>query len=559
MKTKLFLSLIAISLGLNAMAADGDKYTMGNLTYTVTSEANHEVSVKASSDLISGDIEIPQYIQPDGGERYQVTSLDRYAFYYCFYVTSISIPESITSINEKAFEYCVTIKSFNIPSSVTSIGEYAFQFCESLSSITIPESVTSIGAWAFQECTSLTSIIIPNSVTSIGNYVFDGCKALNSINIPESITSISNGMFRDCKSLTSVNIPESVTSIGEYAFQSCESLTSINIPESVTSIGYGAFIECISLTSLIIPESVTSIGNGAFYFCTSLTSINIPESVTSIGNHMFDNCTSLTSINIPECLTSIGPSAFSDCSSLTSVNIPETVTSIGNWAFYNCNSLTTLNLPKNVNSLDYGTFQQCSNLETIYNFNPEPQYLDGSTAFSGVPSTATIYVPKQSMDRYLLAYLLAHGWEYFTDFRELDNVVIIPAATSLSLDQGETFQMWAKTHFAYDTETITAEKWESLNPAVATISTDGLVTACNKGETEVKYTVTTLTGTYSTACKITVTDQAGIGDIPADEPATVDAPAEYYTLQGVRVSADNLTPGIYIVRQGNASKKVLVK
>ncbi|MBD5344149.1 MAG: hypothetical protein HDR90_04035 [Bacteroides sp.] len=51
---------------------------------------------------------------------------------------------------------------------------------------------------------------------------------------------------------------------------------------------------------------------------------------------------------------------------------------------------------------------------------------------------------------------------------------------------------------------------------------------------------------------------SGIENITVEEVDS-DATAEYFTLQGVRVNADNLTPGIYIVRQGNTAKKVLVK
>jgi penicillin-binding protein-related factor A (putative recombinase) len=34
---------------------------------------------------------------------------------------------------------------------------------------------------------------------------------------------------------------------------------------------------------------------------------------------------------------------------------------------------------------------------------------------------------------------------------------------------------------------------------------------------------------------------------------------EYYTLQGIKVSVDRLTPGIYIRRQGTKATKILVK
>lgn len=50
-------------------------------------------------------------------------------------------------------------------------------------------------------------------------------------------------------------------------------------------------------------------------------------------------------------------------------------------------------------------------------------------------------------------------------------------------------------------------------------------------------------------------EAAGINAIEADNS---NAPVEYYNLQGVRLSSDNLPAGIYIRRQGNEVKKVYV-
>ena len=41
--------------------------------------------------------------------------------------------------------------------------------------------------------------------------------------------------------------------------------------------------------------------------------------------------------------------------------------------------------------------------------------------------------------------------------------------------------------------------------------------------------------------------------------AGTDATAEYYNLQGIRVAADNLTPGLYIERRGNTARKIIVR
>lgn len=49
-------------------------------------------------------------------------------------------------------------------------------------------------------------------------------------------------------------------------------------------------------------------------------------------------------------------------------------------------------------------------------------------------------------------------------------------------------------------------------------------------------------------------DPSGITDITADE----DAPVEFFNLQGVRLSGD-LTPGLYIRRQGSVATKIAVK
>jgi len=91
------------------------------------------------------------------------------------------IPNSVTSIGSYAFYDCYYLTSVTIPSSVTSIGDWAFAFCNGLTSVTIGNSVTSIGDYAFYDCTNLTSVIIPNSVTSIVNYAFSYCTGLTSV------------------------------------------------------------------------------------------------------------------------------------------------------------------------------------------------------------------------------------------------------------------------------------------------------------------------------------------------------------------------------------------
>lgn len=164
-------------------------------------------------------------------------------------IQRIEIGENI-SIGDSAFYYCYSLANITIPDSVTSIGIYTFFSCYSLASITIPDGVTSIQANAFNECNSLANIAIPDSVTSIGTYAFTSCRSLASISILDGVTSIGYNAFNSCYSLTSILIPDGVTSIEKQEFLNCYNLANITIPNGVTSIGAQAFQNCHSLAKI---------------------------------------------------------------------------------------------------------------------------------------------------------------------------------------------------------------------------------------------------------------------------------------------------------------------
>lgn len=94
--------------------------------------------------------------------------------------------------------------------------------------------------------------------------------------------------------------------------------------------------------------------------------------------------------------------------------------------------------------------------------------------------------------------------------------------------------------------------WSSSDEEVATVDQKGMVTAGTKFGTAI---ITAEYNGVKAECKVDVTEAAGVADIAVE----TEAPVEYYSLQGVRMAAEQLAPGIYIRRQGNKATKIMVR
>lgn len=148
------------------------------------------------------------------------------------------IPNSVTTIGFVAFSSASGLRSIVIPSSVTKIVINPFEGCTNLTSIVVEsgnpiyDSRNSCNAIiktnTNEIITGCKNTVIPNTVTSIGESAFTSC-GLTSIVIPNSVTRIGKGAFYGCIDLATIEIPNSVTSIGEQAFLYCPGLTAITV------------------------------------------------------------------------------------------------------------------------------------------------------------------------------------------------------------------------------------------------------------------------------------------------------------------------------------------
>ena len=297
-----FVSVVLIFFALTGMAQT--TFTVDDLNYQVNPDG---VSVTLTGNVngyeVAGVLNIPESVNYEGVD-YTVTTIGNSAFMYYFYLTSLTIPNTVTTIEDGAFAYCSGFTGdLIIPNSVVTIGASAFFTCYSFDGdLVIGNSVTTIGEYAFDDCNGMHGVLnIPSNVTTIGIDAFRYC-AFSGITVdPESpvfdsrdncnaiIRTETNELVIGCVNTV---IPNTVTSIGENAFCGLDGLTSIDIPNSITSIGAGAFSFCFHLTGdLTIPNSVETIGAGAFFQCEGFDgTLTIGESVKFIGDYAFRQC-----------------------------------------------------------------------------------------------------------------------------------------------------------------------------------------------------------------------------------------------------------------------------
>lgn len=358
--------------------------------------------------------------------------------------------------------------------------------------------------------------------------------------------AFAQGVLRQDGIIYTLYAPEGKSPYAEVSANFLTKETDVVIPASVTkdgveyivtTIGQSAFYQYQSLTSIKLPNTITEIGWEAFYECYFLSSINIPNSVNTISGAAFVAC-GFTSIEIPNSVTKIGSSAFSRCAELTSIEIPNSVTEIEKEAFQYCTGLISIKLSNNLTKIKFGTFEYCSNLTSIEIPNSVTEIEDN--AFGSCHSLTSIKIPSS---------VIAIGRHAFEGCKVLSLIEILNSEISLG---------WEAFLGCFNIRTIyyhTANPEEYSKNLFPNAVYNNATLYVEKGGLEKAY----VTSPWMYFVNINEVDFSGIEYVLVDIDSS--APVQIYNLNGVKVAdtMDNIPAGIYIIRQGNKSKKIIVK
>lgn len=373
------------------------------------------------------------------------------------------------------------------------------------------------------------------------------------------MTSIGAQAFATCDNLTSVTIPESVTDIGDEAFANCRGLTSVTIPESVTDIGVRAFSCCEGLTSVIIPESVTSIAYQAFSDCNNLKCIiDLNPIPTPLGAYVFSGVPTDAVVYVPKGSTKAylyadggdgwkeGWSRFSDFREMGYFEISIIEATL---ALYEGESAELTVAVGKDEDVIVGEHKWESS-------NPEVATVDDGKVTAIAPGTAEIRYTEYTIyggvavPNSVTCTVTVSEAPVLVDSITLD-------LTTIEAKEGSEIQLTATVAPADATNKEIA--WSSSDENIATVSETGLVKIHRSGTCVI--TATTTDGSDLKAeCMVSVL--SNIKDIHDNATVVVDV----FNMEGIVVvknatEADirRLPSGIYIVHQGDAIEKIVVK
>lgn len=357
-----------------------------------------------------------------------------------------------------------------------------------------------------------------------GDVVIPETVVHNGVEYP--VTAIGYKAFCFCYNLTSVEIPNSVDSISSHAFNGCERLQRVVIPNSVVTLYPCAFNSCTSLKSVVIGNSVRVIDEYCFQYCYQLTDVVIGSSVRYLAIKAFDGCSALRKVT---CLAPEPPAmhsyySFSDQAyTYGTLCVPEASMQAymndENWGYFShFQSLMLaeqISLDKTSLTLHGNESQQLT--ATVLPAEASQELMWTSSDESVATVSQSGLVSAVAAGNAVITATTTDG----TDLSASCDVTVLQVqaesiqlnVTTAGLNEGSTLQLTATV--LPEECNIKTVAWESNNPSVATVDSNGLVTTHSVGTATIT-AITTDGSNLSTTCTVTLLPVGVKGDVNDD-------------------------------------------
>lgn len=306
--------------------------------------------------------------------------------------------------------------------------------------VILPNGTRRIGVDAFFD-SNIEHVNLPESLEEIGMSAFGYANLKGRLVIPPKITRISVGAFSTNTELEEIVFHTGIEEICSGAFRNLYSLRRLELPEGLRILGGEAFAYTKMLEYLYIPSTLDSVvprdGGGSFkgYSNCPIKQVKIADGIKRIPQKLFLDIP-VSWLTLPESVTEIGPYG---CNSkhIKGITLPANLNAIGETGlpYY----LKTVIFPASIQNLGAGLFW---NIRTIYCLNPEPpravslsvsdedleagNYILDDCSFWNAKNNPTVYIPRGSLQKYERKPY-NKGWEFFTNFIELDEMPSLDA------------------------------------------------------------------------------------------------------------------------------------
>ena len=207
-----------------------------------------------------------------------------------------TFPDNLKTLADECGYKC-SLEAITLPEGVTAIGDYAL-YMTHVSELTVPNSVTSIGANAFNNNQNLKILAFGLGMNELKDLRLDQCQSLEKVSISSGTTYINVSIFEPCKQMREMTVASD-----NPAYLSYE---GILYDKDAKNLLYAPY----RVSSFAAPPGFEAVPPHAFENRKAMNEAYLTN-VRSVGEYAFSG-TSLQNLDLSGYPKQIGEGAFSD-------------------------------------------------------------------------------------------------------------------------------------------------------------------------------------------------------------------------------------------------------